>query len=405
MEIYLVGGAVRDKLLNLPLKDRDWVVVGGSPQTMLDLGYQKVGRHFPVFLHPKTHEEYALARTERKEGHGYSGFVCYYAPDVTLKQDLARRDLTINAIAQDQYGMYYDPYGGFVDLHQRQLRHISPSFNEDPLRVLRVARFSAYFAHLNFHIADETLKIMKGMVHSGELQFLTAPRIWKEIESALQTNHPHIFFKALYDCGAFKALFPELDSIMNVFNISIDQVLTTFSGISKHSANLAIRFAAFFYSFRHALMSQIHLYTPHGKYDALLNFKTIAKLCQRLHAPRALRDLALLVMEFYDTIQNIQHASPEQLIYFFNQIDAWRKPLRIEQISIILDADFGACSSSKHGANIKSAYLCNAWKVVNSISVQEVIDSGFIGRHIGDELSRRQSIVLNDWQHYSKEAD
>ncbi|RRA40172.1 multifunctional CCA tRNA nucleotidyl transferase/2'3'-cyclic phosphodiesterase/2'nucleotidase/phosphatase, partial [Cronobacter sakazakii] len=202
MKSYLVGGAVRDALLGLPVKDKDWVVVGATPAEMLALGYQQVGKDFPVFLHPQTHEEYALARTERKSGQGYTGFTCYAAPDVTLEQDLQRRDLTINAIAQDDSGEFIDPYHGRDDLKARLLRHVSPAFNEDPLRVLRVARFAARYAHLGFRIAPETLSLMREMAENGELEYLTAERVWKETESALTTRNPQIYFLMLRECGA-----------------------------------------------------------------------------------------------------------------------------------------------------------------------------------------------------------
>ena len=216
MKSYLVGGAVRDRLLGLPIKDKDWVVVGATPQQMLDAGYQQVGRDFPVFLHPDSHEEYALARTERKSGSGYTGFTCYAAPDVTLEQDLLRRDLTVNALAEDADGTIIDPYGGQQDLQQRILRHVSPAFAEDPLRVLRVARFAARYAHLSFRIADETLALMREMADAGELAHLTPERVWKETESALGTRNPQVFFQTLRDCGALKVLFPEIDALFGV---------------------------------------------------------------------------------------------------------------------------------------------------------------------------------------------
>ncbi len=216
MKIYLVGGAVRDGLLGLPVKDKDWVVVGATPQQMLDNGYQQVGRDFPVFLHPDSHEEYALARTERKSGHGYTGFVCHADPDVTLEQDLQRRDLTINAIALDENGGYVDPWGGREDLERRILRHVSPAFNEDPLRVLRVARFAARYAHLNFRIADDTMSLMREMAARGELAHLTPERVWKETENALSARNPQVYFQVLRDCGALAILFPELDALFGV---------------------------------------------------------------------------------------------------------------------------------------------------------------------------------------------
>jgi tRNA nucleotidyltransferase (CCA-adding enzyme) len=212
---YLVGGAVRDALLGLPVKDKDWVVVGATPK-MLDAGYQQVGRDFPVFLHPQSREEYALARTERKSGSGYTGFTCYAAPDVTLEQDLLRRDLTINALAQDNQGHIIDAYGGQDDLRNRILRHVSPAFSEDPLRVLRVARFAARYAHLSFRIADETMALMTAMTDAGELEHLTPERVWKETENALTTRNPQVFFQVLRDCGALKVLFPEIDNLFGV---------------------------------------------------------------------------------------------------------------------------------------------------------------------------------------------
>ncbi len=210
MKIYLVGGAVRDALLGLPVKDRDWVVVGSTPQEMLDAGYQQVGRDFPVFLHPQTHEEYALARTERKSGSGYTGFTCYAAPDVTLEDDLKRRDLTINALAQDDNGEIIDPYNGLGDLQNRLLRHVSPLLAKIRYAFCCVARFAARYAHLGFRIADETLTLMREMTHAGELEHLTPERVWKETESALTTRNPQVFFQVLRDCGALRVLFRKL---------------------------------------------------------------------------------------------------------------------------------------------------------------------------------------------------
>lgn len=251
MKIYLVGGAVRDALLGLPVKDRDWVVVGSTPQEMLDAGYQQVGRDFPVFLHPQTHEEYALARTERKSGSGYTGFTCYAAPDVTLEDDLKRRDLTINALAQDDNGEIIDPYNGLGDLQNRLLRHVSPAFGEDPLRVLRVARFAARYAHLGFRIADETLALMREMTHAGELEHLTPERVWKETESALTTRNPQVFFQVLRDCGALRVLFPEIDALFGVpaparWHPEIDtgiHTLMTLSMAAMLSPQVDVRFA------------------------------------------------------------------------------------------------------------------------------------------------------------------
>ena len=272
MKTYLVGGAVRDALLNLPVKDKDWVVVGTSPQAMLALGYEQVGRDFPVFLHPETHEEYALARTERKSGSGYTGFVCYSAPDVTLEQDLQRRDLTINAIAQDEQGRFYDPYGGRADLEQRRLRHVSEAFNEDPLRVLRVARFAARFAHLSFVVADETQVLMRWMVESGELNTLTPERVWKETEKALQTHNPQVYFQVLRECGALAVLFPELDNLYGVpapakWHPEIDtgiHALMTLAIAAQLSPEVDVRFATLFHDVGKALTPPEKWPSHHG---------------------------------------------------------------------------------------------------------------------------------------------
>jgi len=251
VKIYLVGGAVRDALLGLPVKDKDWVVVGATPQAMLDAGYQQVGRDFPVFLHPQSRQEYALARTERKSGVGYTGFICHADPDVTLEDDLQRRDLTINALAQDEQGHIVDAYGGKQDLQNRILRHVSPAFSEDPLRVLRVARFAARYAHLNFRIADETMALMTSMTDAGELEHLTPERVWKETENALTTRNPQVYFQVLRDCGALKVLFPEVDALFGVpapakWHPEIDtgiHTLMTLSMAAMLSPEVDVRFA------------------------------------------------------------------------------------------------------------------------------------------------------------------
>ena len=210
MKIYLVGGAVRDALLGLPVTERDWVVVGATPDEMQAKGFRPVGQDFPVFLHPKTQEEYALARTERKSGHGYGGFTFHAAPDVSLDDDLVRRDLTINAMAQEEGGQVFDPFNGRMDLKARLLRHVSPSFAEDPLRVLRVARFAARYHWLGFRVADDTLVLMRQLADSGELDYLVPERVWKETSRALMERDPQVFFQVLHACGALKVLLPEL---------------------------------------------------------------------------------------------------------------------------------------------------------------------------------------------------
>ncbi|MEN5017796.1 multifunctional CCA addition/repair protein [Erwinia sp. Eh17-17] len=404
MKTYLVGGAVRDGLLNLPIKDKDWVVVGASPGQMLELGFEQVGRDFPVFLHPKSHEEYALARTERKSGSGYTGFVCYSAPDVTLEQDLARRDLTINAIAQDNDGHYYDPYGGREDLQQRLLRHVSSAFSEDPLRVLRVARFAARYAHLDFRIASETLALMKSMAESGELAHLTAERVWKETESALLTRNPQVFFQVLRDCGALAVLFPELDNLYGVpapakWHPEIDtgiHTLMTLEMAAKLSPDLEIRFATLFHDVGKALTPPEKWPSHHGHGPA--GVPLVAALCERLRVPNTLRDLALLVTEFHDLVHTVQNQPATTLVALFDRLDAWRKPQRVEQIALTSEADARGRTGFENNAYPQGDYLREAWKVVQSVSTREVVAAGFKGVEVREELTRRRVAALENWK-------
>ncbi|WP_421506460.1 multifunctional CCA addition/repair protein [Erwinia rhapontici] len=404
MKTYLVGGAVRDGLLNLPVKDKDWVVVGASPQQMLELGFEQVGRDFPVFLHPSSHEEYALARTERKSGSGYTGFVCYSAPDVTLEQDLARRDLTINAIAQDADGHYYDPYGGRGDLENRLLRHVSEAFNEDPLRVLRVARFAARYAHLNFHIASETLALMQSMAESGELSHLTPERVWKETEAALQTRNPQVFFQVLRDCGALAVLFPELDNLYGVpapakWHPEIDtgvHTLMTLAMAAQLSPETDIRFATLFHDVGKALTPPEKWPSHHGHGPA--GVPLVAALCERLRIPNALRDLALLVTEFHDLVHTVQNQPATTLVALFDRLDAWRKPHRVEQIALTSEADARGRTGFENNPYPQGDYLREAWQVVQSVSTKEVVEAGFKGAEVREELTRRRIAALENWK-------
>ncbi len=404
MKTYLVGGAVRDALLNLPVKDQDWVVVGASPEEMLSQGYEQVGRDFPVFLHPDTHQEYALARTERKSGSGYTGFVCYSAPDVTLEQDLQRRDLTINAIAQDQQGRFYDPYGGRADLDKRLLRHVSAAFNEDPLRVLRVARFAARFAHLNFVIAEETQALMRWMAESGELNTLTAERVWKETEKALETRNPQVYFQVLRDCGALAVLFPELDNLYGVpapakWHPEIDtgvHTLMTLAIAAQLSPDVAIRFATLFHDVGKALTPPEKWPSHHGHGPA--GVPLVAALCQRLRVPNAIRDLALLVTEFHDLVHTVQRQSPETLIALFDRIDAWRKPQRVEQIALTSEADARGRTGFENHAYPQGDFLREAFKIASDVPTKEVVASGFKGVEVREELTRRRIAAIERWK-------
>ncbi|WP_341516943.1 multifunctional CCA addition/repair protein [Citrobacter gillenii] len=404
MKIYLVGGAVRDALLGLPVKDKDWVVVGATPQEMLDAGYQQVGRDFPVFLHPQTREEYALARTERKSGSGYTGFTCYAAADVTLEADLQRRDLTINALARDDDGEIIDPYNGRRDLENRLLRHVSPAFSEDPLRVLRVARFAARYAHLSFRIADETLALMREMTADGELAHLTPERVWKETENALTTRNPQVFFQVLRDCGALRVLFPEIDALFGVpapaqWHPEIDtgiHTLMTLSMAAMLSPNVDIRFATLCHDLGKALTPKALWPRHHGHGPA--GVKLVEQLCQRLRVPNDIRDLAKLVAEFHDLIHTFPILQPKTIVKLFDSIDAWRKPQRVEQIALTSEADVRGRTGFEAADYPQGRLLREAWQVAQTVPTKEVVEAGFKGPDIREELTRRRIAAVASWK-------
>ncbi|MFW3571218.1 multifunctional CCA addition/repair protein [Kosakonia cowanii] len=404
MKSYLVGGAVRDTLLGLPVKDRDWVVVGATPQEMLDAGYQQVGRDFPVFLHPQSREEYALARTERKSGSGYTGFTCYAAPDVTLEQDLLRRDLTVNALAQDENGTIIDPFNGQQDLRQRILRHVSPAFNEDPLRVLRVARFAARYAHLSFRITDETMTLMHDMIEAGELAHLTPERVWKETESALRTRNPQVYFQVLRDCGALKVLFPEIDALFGVpapakWHPEIDtgiHTLMTVSMAAMLSTEVDVRFATLCHDLGKGLTPPALWPRHHGHGPA--GVRLVEGLCQRLRVPNELRDLAKLVAEYHDLIHTFPVLQPKTIVKLFDSIDAWRKPQRVEQIALTSEADVRGRTGFEAIDYSQGRLLRAAWEVARAVPTKAVIEAGFTGAAVREELTRRRIAAVAQWK-------
>ncbi len=404
MKIYLVGGAVRDTLLNLPVFDHDWVVVGATPEDLLALGYQQVGKDFPVFLNPDTHEEYALARTERKSGQGYTGFTCYAAPDVTLEDDLLRRDLTINAMARGDNGELVDPYNGKADLDARILRHVSDAFGEDPLRVLRVARFAARFASLGFTIAPETLALMRRMAESGELAALTAERVWKETEKALQSQSPQIYFQVLRDCGALKALFPEIDALYGVpapekWHPEVDtgvHTLMTLAIAAQLSPEVDIRFSALCHDLGKGLTPK-ELW-PHHHGHGPAGVRLVEQLCQRLRVPNPVRELAKLVAEYHDLIHTVYKLRPETLLKLFDAIDVWRKPQRLEQMILTSEADARGRTGFENNAYPQGDYLRQAYQAANAVSVKEVVESGLQGLAIRDEVKRRRQQALAEWK-------
>lgn len=402
MKTFLVGGAVRDALLRLPVKDRDWVVVGATPDSMLAQGYQQVGRDFPVFLHPESREEYALARTERKSGNGYTGFVTQFAPDVTLEQDLQRRDLTINAIAQAADGTLIDPYHGQQDLQQRTLRHVSAAFNEDPLRVLRVARFAARFAHLNFRVAPETKALMREMAHSGELAHLTAERVWKETEKALLTRNPQVYFQLLRDCDALQVLFPEIDNLYGIpapvkWHPEIDtgvHALMTLTMAAALSDQLDVRFATLFHDVGKALTPPEKWPSHHGHGPA--GVPIVEALCQRLRVPNQVRDLALVVTEFHDVVHTIERQPADALVALFDRIDAWRKPDRVEKMALTSEADARGRTTLESMAYPQGDYLRRAFALAQAVPTKAVVEAGFTGAAVREELTRRRVLALQE---------
>ncbi|XKM13280.1 multifunctional CCA addition/repair protein [Orbaceae bacterium ac157xtp] len=386
MEIYLVGGAVRDKLLNLPIKDKDWVVVGATPQILLNKGFQQVGKDFPVFLHPQTKQEYALARTERKSGKGYKGFICDFNPNITLEEDLARRDLTINAIAMNSKGDVIDPFNGLSDLKNRILRHVSPAFAEDPLRVLRVARFAARFYKLGFSIAPETMKLMQLIVKNGEMQALTAERVWNETEKALATSSPEIYFLTLKECGALQILFPEIENLFAIQHHSQyrnlgNLTLTLLSNICEESCDLPIRFATVT-----AYLSNDHTSSQQSNIDAL---------CDRFRIPNLFRKLATLTNFFLTQIKQIDTLTPEQSLFIFKQIDVWRHPERLEQLTMIALID--AKLDIQHHKTIKKIIntLITHYKIAKEVSLQAIIEQGYKGKEIQEVLFDRRKSAIN----------
>lgn len=404
MKTYLVGGAVRDQLLNMPVKDRDWVVVGATPEQLLQLGYQQVGKDFPVFLHPDTHEEYALARTERKSGSGYTGFTCYAAPDVTLEDDLQRRDLTINAIAYSTEGEYVDPYHGKDDIHAKLLRHVSEAFAEDPLRVLRVARFAARFAPLGFNVAPETMSLMQTMTQSGELNALTAERVWKETEKALESKAPQVYFEILRRCGALKVLFPEIDVLFGVpapekWHPEIDTGIHTMMALtiaSQLTDDIAVRFGALCHDLGKGITPPEKWPHHHGHGPA--GVPLVDTLCQRYRIPNNIRDLARLTARFHDHIHRIDKMRPSKIVRLLDAIDAWRKPERVSQLAMISEADARGRKGAENLIYTQGDFFRHAFVIANNVDIKPIIDSGLKGSAIRDALTKQREIAIIQWK-------
>ena len=371
MQVYLVGGAVRDALLNRKVIERDYVVVGATPEEMLSQGFTQVGKDFPVFLHPKTQEEYALARTERKSGKGYTGFVCDASSSVTLEEDLLRRDLTVNAIAQDNLGNLIDPYGGKKDLENRLLRHVSEAFSEDPLRVFRVARFATRYAYLGFTIATETMALMQSMAQSGELSTLSAERVWQETKRSLLEKTPHVFFTVLNQAHGLNDWFTELernlDTALETLKTAVDLEKVENESVVKdtdtETARLITRFTA--------LLTH-------------LNEEEAKQLCSRLKVQNQVSDIVSLACKFKGFLLNAQN-SPADLLVLFNGCDAWR---REERFTLLLSAFAPYAHNKGIDWQFQRKRIENALSAANQVNVQDIIATGVKGPEIKDALNQ-----------------
>jgi tRNA nucleotidyltransferase (CCA-adding enzyme) len=345
MKVYEVGGAVRDALLGQTIKERDWVVVGSSASELTALGYRPVGKDFPVFLHPVTNEQYALARTERKVGPGYTGFTFDTSAEVTLQQDLARRDLTINAMAKDESGEIIDPWGGQRDLAQRLLRHVSPAFREDPLRVLRVARFAARFRNLDFSVAAETYQLMREIVASGELGALRPERVWQETSKALQEDRPDVYFEVLRECGALAHVFPEIDALFGVpqperWHPEIDtgvHVLLALRIAAQISSSETVRFAVLTHDLGKAATPKLLLPRHHGHEQRTQPI--LERLCKRLPVPNRFRELAEHVARYHGLVHRAAELKPQTIMKLIADVDGLRQPDRFEELLLACEAD------------------------------------------------------------------
>lgn len=379
MEIYIVGGAVRDELLGRPVVDRDYVVVGATPETMLAKGFKPVGRDFPVFLHPETHEEYALARTERKTGHGYHGFTFHAAPEVTLAQDLARRDLTINAMARGTDGALVDPFGGQQDLAARVLRHVGPAFAEDPVRVLRLARFAARFA--DFSVAPETLALMRGMVAAGEVDHLVPERVWQEVARGLMEDRPSRMFEVLRECGALARLLPEVDALFGVpqradYHPEVDTGIHTLMVIDEAATRgyaLPVRFAGLTHDLGKATTPADVL--PRHIGHEIRSLALVEALCERLRVPTDCRDLARLTARYHGDVHRSADLRAATIVSLLEKTDALRRPERFRQLLQACQADYNGRAGWQQRPYASPERLLEALVAVNAVNAGKIAAS------------------------------
>lgn len=386
----MVGGAVRDELLGLKVKDKDFVVVGSTPQVMLDAGYKPVGKDFPVFLHPNTHEEYALARTERKTAKGYKGFTVHASPDVTLEQDLSRRDFTMNAIAKDEAGNLIDPFKGVADIRAKLLRHVSDAFVEDPVRILRAARFSARFT--DFTIAPETLNLMRQMVENGEVDALVPERVWQELAKGLMEAQPSRMFEALRACGALQRILPELDKLWGIpqppqHHPEIDtgvHVMIVIDYAAKQNFRLPVRFAALVHDLGKGT-TPVDILPRHIGHETR-SVNLVKEVCKRLRVPNDCKELGVMVAKFHGKLHQALKMRPDTLLEFLMELDAIRQPERFKDFLKACEAD------SRGRTGLENCALPETDLIVHALEAASSIDAGEIAKQHGEPESIKKSV-------------
>lgn len=410
MKVYLVGGAVRDQLLGYPVHERDWVVVGASPDDLLQKKFRQVGKDFPVFLHPETNEEYALARTERKSAPGYYGFECDFSTTVTLEEDLARRDLTINAMAMDETGQLFDPYNGQADLTNKILRHVSPAFVEDPVRVLRIARFAARYHHLGFKLADETRSLMYSMVKKGELSHLVPERVWQEWQRSLTEKNPEQFILTLRACDALRVVLPELNNLFGVpnpymYHHEVDSgvhTLLVLQAAVALSADPITRFAALVHDLGKAITPMQEWPKHHGHEER--GVPIIESLCARLRIPNEYRELAVRVSRYHLTIHRLYELRANTIVKLLDKNDAFRRPALFDSLLVACQADAEGCGKKIDYQQTKqwSYILAECAKV----TAKALVDLGYEGIAIKEALYQRRvacvELILKAWKNNEK---
>ncbi len=401
-QTYLVGGAVRDKQLGYPFHERDWVVVGATPEMMQAEGFRPVGKDFPVFLHPTTGEEYALARTERKTAPGYGGYVFHTDPSITLEDDLIRRDLSINAMAETPDGTLIDPYGGLEDLHNKVLRHVSSAFSEDPVHILRVARFAARYHHLGFQVAEETLSLMADIVSSGEASHLVAERVWKETERALGEQSPEVFIRTLRDCKALAVIMPELDNLFGVPQPPLhhpevdtgEHALLSLCAARALTNDTCCLFAALVHDLGKAATPSENWPKHHG--HEALSLPLIEQLCRRLAVPKQHRELALAVARDHTNCHRAFELKASTVLQLLQRLDAFRRPEKLDQFLLCCQADARGRTGHSEDEYPQAGYIKSAYLACIKIQAKDVISEGITGKAIGDRLAQKRVSAISE---------